>query len=180
MGRLGRLPVSVPESVKLDISGQKVTVTGLKGTLSREFPSHVAILKDEEGIKVSQKGDTKQSYSDQGSARSHIANMVQGVSDGWKKVLEINGPGYRGEVRGRELVLSVGHSHPINVTAPEGVSFKIEKNVLTVEGLDKEVVGHISALIRDTRRPNPYTGSGVKYQDEVIRRKVGKQAGKTE
>lgn len=180
MGRLGRLPVSVPESVKLDLNGRTVTVTGPKGTLSREFPSGVLITKTDEGISVSQKGDTKQSYSDQGSARSHIANMVQGVSEGWKKVLEINGPGYRGEVRGKDLVLSVGYSHPINIEAPEGVSFKIEKNVLTVEGVDKEVIGHVSALIRDSRRPNPYTGSGVKYQDEVIRRKVGKQAGKTE
>lgn len=180
MGRLGKLPVSIPESVKTEISGTSFSVTGPKGTLSRVFPGHVGIVSGEYGIEVVQKGNSKAAKAAQGSTRAHIANMVKGVSDGWKKVLEINGPGYRAEVRGSSLALMVGHSHPITIPAPEGIKFSLEKNVLSVEGPDKEVVGHISALIRDTRRPNPYTGSGIKYQDEVIHRKVGKQAGKTE
>ncbi len=180
MGRLGNLPVSVPESVKVELNGTSFAVSGPKGNLSRVFPRFVGIAMVENNIEVSKKGNSKAALAAQGSTRAHIANMVKGVSEGWKKVLEINGPGYRGEVRGSDLSLMVGHSHPITFAAPENIKFTMEKNVLTVEGVDKEVVGHISALIRDTRRPNPYTGSGIKYQDEVIRRKVGKQAGKTE
>lgn len=180
MGRLGRLPVSLPQGVKAEINGLEFVVTGSKGTLKRSFPALVTISSAEEGLAVAAKGSSKQARAAQGSTRAHIANMVQGVSDGWSKKLEINGPGYRAEVRGKDLVLSVGYSHPVIISAPEGITFSMEKNVVTVEGIDKEVVGHVSALIRDSRRPNPYTGSGVKYSDEVVRRKVGKQAGKAE
>lgn len=180
MGRLGRLPVSLPTGVKAEINGSEVVVSGPKGTLKRVFPALVEIVSGEEGVSVSAKGNSKQSRAAQGSTRAHIANMVRGVSEGWSKKLEISGPGYRAEVRGKDLVLMVGYSHPVTINAPEGISFSLEKNVITVDGPDKEVVGHVSALIRDSRRPNPYTGSGIKYSDEVVRRKVGKQAGKAE
>lgn len=180
MGRLGKLPVSLPQGVTAEVSGHTVVVKGPKATLAREFSPLVKIEHSDEGVAVAIKGNAKTAKAAQGSVRSHINNMVKGVSEGWKKQLEINGPGYRAEIRGRELVLSLGYSHPVNIAAPEGINFSQEKNIVTVEGADKELVGHISALIRDSRRPNPYTGSGVKYVGEIVRRKVGKQAGKAE
>lgn len=180
MGRLGRLPVVLPEGVKAEISGGEFSVTGTKGTLKRTFPNLVKISLEDGEISVEMKGSSKAARAAQGSTRSHIANMVHGAHEGWKKSLEISGPGYRAEARGAELVLMVGYSHPVVIKAPEGITFRVEKNTIHVEGIDKEMVGHVSAQIRDSRRPNPYTGSGIKYSDEVVRRKVGKQAGKAE
>jgi large subunit ribosomal protein L6 len=180
MGRLGKLPVEIPEKAKAEIKGTEVSVTGPMGSLDRTFSDMVKISDSPEGIFVEAKGNSKSAKQHQGSTRAHIANMIAGVTEGWKKRLEVNGPGYRAEVNGQDLVLTVGYSHPIVITAPEGVKFSIEKNVITVEGADKEAVGHVSALVRRSREPNPYTGSGVKYADEKIRRKVGKQAGKVE
>lgn len=179
MGRFGKLPVKLPEGVKAEANGKTFSVIGPKGTLVRVL-SRVEVTVENGNITVSQKGSSKAARAAQGSARAHIANMVHGVTVGWKKQLEVNGPGYRAEVRGRDLALTVGHSHPVVIAAPESVNFSIEKNIITVEGPDKDAVGHVSALIRDSRRANPYTGFGVKYVDEVVRRKVGKQAGKTE
>jgi len=180
MGRLGKLPVNIPEGVTATVAGRTVSVAGAKGTLSRAFSSMVKISQTDEGILVEGKGNSKIAKQHQGSTRAHIANMVAGVTEGWKKSLEVSGPGYRAEVKGQDLVLTIGYSHPVIITAPEGVSFSMEKNVITVEGADKEAVGHVSSLVRRSREPNPYTGSGVKYTDEQVRRKVGKQAGKAE
>lgn len=180
MGRLGKLPVQLTGGVTYEVKDSAVVVTGPKGSLTRKLPREVELSLGEDGIVVTQKGNSKVAKAGQGSTRAHIANMVRGVSEGWKKQLEINGPGYRAEVRGKDLVLSVGYSHPVIVSAPEGITFTLEKNIVTVDGFDKEKVGHVSALVRDTRRPNPYTGSGIRYTTEVVRRKAGKQAGKTE
>jgi len=180
MGRLGKLPVELPGGVKAEVNGREVVVTGPKGSLTRRFSDMVKISLSDEGISIESKGDSKTERQHQGSTRAHVANMVKGVTEGWKKSLEIEGPGYRAEVKGKDLVLAVGYSHPVVITAPEGVTFSQEKNVVTVEGVDKEVVGHTASLVRRSRGPNPYTGSGVKYSDEQVRRKVGKQAGKVE
>ncbi len=179
MSRFGKLPVLIPEKVLVNIQGQEVSVTGPKGSLKRIFP-RVKIAVQDNKVFVEQEGHSKQSRAAQGSTRAHIANMIQGVSEGWKKQLEISGPGYRAEVRGKDLVLSVGYSHPVVIKIPDSIQVSVEKNLVTISGVDKEEVGHISALVRDARRPNPYTGSGVRYADEKVRRKAGKQAGKTE
>jgi len=177
MGRFGKLPVELKDGVKAVIDGAKVSIAGPKGNLSRVFRGKIKIVLNEEGIVVEGRAPAA---AVQGSARAHIANMVHGVVEGWKKELEVSGPGYRAEVRGKDLVLMVGYSHPVTIAAPEGVVFGVEKNIIRVEGVDKEVVGQTAALIRDTRRPSPYTGSGIRYTTETVRRKVGKQAGKTE
>lgn len=179
MGRFGKLPVKLPENVKVDIDGHLVTVAGPRGALTRSFPK-VDIVVADGSLSVGQKGTSKASRAACGSARAHLVNMVRGVSEGWQKQLEISGPGYRAEVRGGDLVLMVGYSHPVTIKAPENISFSVEKNIITVSGISRDEVGHISALIRDSRRPNPYTGSGIRYVDENVRRKVGRQAGKTE
>lgn len=180
MGRLGKLPVELPQNVKAEVNGSSVVIEGTKGSLNRSFSGPIIIKMTDEGVLIDKKGNTQASRALQGSVRAHVLNMIKGVSEGWKKQLEISGPGYRAEARGKEIVLSVGYSHPVIITAPEGISFQVEKNIITVEGSDKEKVGQTAALIRDSRRASPYTGSGVKYVDEVVRRKAGKQAGKTE
>ena len=178
MGRLGKLPVSFEDSVKVKLDKGQVEITGPKGALSKNFTGdiEVAIDEKEKQIAVKTKKDTIQARTMQGTMRAHLANMVKGVTEGWKKELEINGPGYRAELKGSDLSLAAGRSHPVVIKAPENTQFKVEKNIITVEGIDKEVVGQTAALVREVRKPNPYTGSGIKYTDEVVRRKAGKQA----
>lgn len=176
MGRFGKLPVIVPEGVEVTISDGVVVAKGPKGELSVKVPRTVKVEKTEEGLLVSALKQTKQSLSDQGTVRSLLINITQGVKDGWKKQLEVSGPGYRAEVRGKNLVMMLGFSHPVEFEAPEGITFSVEKNLITVEGSDKDAIGLLAAKIRDTRKPNVYTGSGIKYADEQIRRKAGKQA----
>lgn len=176
MSRFGKLPVPVPQGVEVDSSEGRFVVKGPKGELSLSVSRNISINKTEEGLIVEPKNTSKQTKADQGSTRSHLLNMVQGVTDGWQKKMEINGPGYRAEVRGKDLVISAGYSHPVNFPAPEGISFTVEKNLITIEGTDKGVVGQTAAKIKDIRRPNVYTGTGIKYADEVLRRKAGKQA----
>ena len=178
MGRLGQLPLKIPASVNITIDKGKVVVKGPKGELKYDAPDLVGVeLKDGE-LTVSRKNDSTRAKEAQGSTRSHISNIVGGVYEGWRKQLEIVGPGFRAEVKGNDLVILAGFSHPVIISAPEGIAFKVEKNVITVEGTNKETVGQTSAVIRAPRRPNPYTGAGIKYSDEVIRRKAGKQAAK--
>ncbi|MBX4205608.1 50S ribosomal protein L6 [Candidatus Microgenomates bacterium] len=177
MARFGKLPVIVPASVQIEINGKVVRVTGPKGSLEREFPV-VSVEKTQEGILVNTKNETPKSRALQGTTRSHISNMVKGVSEGWTRSMEIVGAGYRGEVRGNQLVLSIGYSHPVTITAPAGITFKLEKNIITVDGIDKEVVGQVASDVRSVRKPEPYKGKGIKYTDEIVRRKAGKQAAK--
>ncbi len=179
MARFGKLPVILPEGVSAEVCAGIVVVKGPKGQLEKSFNDRlVAIEVTDKELVVNKKGTSKESEMLRGTMRSHLVNMTKGVAEGWSKTLEINGAGYRAEVVGNKLVMSLGYSHPVEVIMPENVSVKVEKNIVTVEGADKEMVGHMAAIIRRTRKPEPYKGTGIKYMDEVIRRKAGKQAAK--
>lgn len=179
MSRIGKMPVEVPKQVTVDISGSTVTVNGPKGTLTRTFHPDIQIRMDDGHIIVSRPSDHRTHRALHGLTRALIANMVQGVSEGFRRQLVIEGVGYRAETRGRNLVLNVGYSHPVEITPPEGVQITVERGAknLTVEGIDKEVVGEVAAKIRAVRPPEPYKGKGIRYADEYVRRKPGK-AGK--
>ena len=176
MSRIGRLPVAIPAGVTVEIAeNNKVTVTGPKGTLSRELPTEMDIKLEDGKVVVTRPNDLKKMKSLHGLTRTLINNMVVGVSQGYQKVLEINGVGYRAAKAGNKLTLNLGYSHPVEMIDPEGVETVLEgQNKITVKGIDKEKVGQYAAEIRDKRRPEPYKGKGIKYADEVIRRKVGK------
>ena len=175
MSRIGRLPVAIPEGVTVEIAeNNKVTVTGPKGTLVRELPVEMEIKKEDNTIVVTRPNDLKKMKSLHGLTRTLINNMVIGVTEGYQKVLEVNGVGYRAAKAGNKLTLSLGYSHPVEMTDPEGLEAVVDGNKITVKGIDKEKVGQYAAEIRDKRRPEPYKGKGIKYETEVIRRKVGK------
>lgn len=176
MSKIGKIPVILTEGVTAQISGNSVTVSGPKGSLTRSFPDEIGILLEKNILKVVSKSKNKKGNAIFGTSRALLANMVTGVTDGWKKELELVGAGYRAEVSGNTLVLTIGYSHPVKIQAPEGITFKVEKTVISVEGLDKEVVGQIAADVRSARPPEPYKGKGIKYLDEVVRRKPGKAA----
>src|SRR5581483_5793616 len=168
------------DTVKVDLSDNKIKVTGPKGSLERNLPSTVSVELGEGSLLVKNKEqvETKFGKAIVGTMKSHIANMIQGVQNGWSKKLEINGTGFRGEVQNNNLVLSIGFSHPVTIKAPEGIKFSVEKNIITVEGTDKDTVGQIAAKIKDVRRPDPYKGKGIRYFGEVLKLKPGKQAAK--
>ena len=176
MSRIGRMPIAVPAGVTVDIAeNNKVTVKGPKGTLERVLPAEMDIKLEGEEVIVTRPNDLKKMKSLHGLTRTLIANMVKGVTDGYEKVLEINGVGYRAQKQGSKLVLSLGYSHPVEMEDPEGLETVVEgTNKITVKGIDKEKVGQFAAEIRAKRGPEPYKGKGIKYADEVIRRKVGK------
>ena len=175
MSRIGRLPIAVPAGVEVKIAENNVvTVKGPKGTLEKELPHEMEIKLEDGHIVVTRPNDLKKMKSLHGLTRSLLNNMVVGVSEGSKKVLEVNGVGYKCAKQGKKLVLNLGYSHPVEMQDPEGLEAKVEGNTITVEGIDKEKVGQYAAEIRDKRRPEPYKGKGIKYADEVIRRKVGK------
>ena len=176
MSRIGRMPIAVPAGVTVDIAeNNKVTVKGPKGTLERVLPAEMQIKLEGSEVIVTRPNDLKRMKSLHGLTRTLIANMVTGVTAGYEKVLEINGVGYRAAKQGKKLVLSLGYSHPVEMEDPEGLESVVEgQNKIIVKGIDKEKVGQFAAEIRDKRRPEPYKGKGIKYADEVIRRKVGK------
>ncbi len=176
MSRIGRMPIAIPAGVTVDIAeNNKVTVKGPKGTLERVLPSEMNIKVEGSEIVVTRPNELKKMKSLHGLTRTLIANMVTGVTAGYQKVLEINGVGYRAAKAGKELTLTLGFSHPVVMRDPEGVESVLDgQNKITVQGIDKEKVGQYAAEIRDKRRPEPYKGKGIKYADEVIRRKVGK------
>ena len=176
MSRIGKMPIAIPAGVTVDIAeNNKVTVKGPKGTLERVLPEEMEIKLEGAEIVVSRPNDLKKMKSLHGLTRTLIANMVKGVTDGYEKVLEINGVGYRAAKQGKKLVLSLGYSHPVEMTDPDGLEAVVDgQNKIIVKGIDKEKVGQYAAEIRDKRRPEPYKGKGIKYADEVIRRKVGK------
>ena len=176
MSRIGRMPITVPAGVTVEIAeNNKVTVKGPKGTLERVLPSEMDIKLEDGQIVVTRPNDLKKMKSLHGLTRTLVNNMVIGVTEGYNKVLEINGVGYRAQKQGNKLVLSLGYSHPVEMVDPEGVTTTLEgQNKITVSGIDKEKVGQYAAEIREKRRPEPYKGKGIKYADEVIRRKVGK------
>jgi large subunit ribosomal protein L6 len=179
MSRIGRMPVVVPGGVDVTIEGREVTVKGPKGTLSLQVAQPIEVSRAEDGtISVTRPSDEGEIRALHGLSRSLIANMVTGVTDGYRKTLEIVGVGYRVQARGKDLEFALGFSHPVPVTAPEGITLRVETPTrFVVEGIDKQQVGEVAAKIRKLRKPDPYKGKGVRYQGEQIRRKVGK-AGK--
>ena len=176
MSRIGRMPITVPAGVTVTIAeNNKVTVKGPKGTLERELPIEMDIKQEAGQIIVTRPNDLKKMKSLHGLTRTLINNMVVGVTNGYEKVLEVNGVGYRAQKQGKKLILSLGYSHPVEMIDPEGLESVLDgQNKITIKGIDKEKVGQYAAEIRDKRRPEPYKGKGIKYADEVIRRKVGK------
>ena len=176
MSRIGRLPITVSAGVTVEIAeNNKVTVKGPKGTLERVLPSEMEIKVEGSEVIFSRPNDLKKMKSLHGLTRTLINNMVVGVTQGYEKKLEVNGVGYKASKAGKVLTLNLGYSHPVEMTDPEGVETTLEgQNIIFVRGIDKEKVGQFAAEIRDKRRPEPYKGKGIKYSDEVIRRKVGK------
>ena len=175
MSRIGRMPIAVPAGVTVDIAeNNHVTVKGPKGTLERTLPTEMEIKKEGDEIIVTRPNDLKKMKSLHGLTRTLINNMVIGVTDGYTKELGVNGVGYRSQKSGKVLTLHLGYSHPVEMEDPEGLESKVDGNKIVISGIDKEKVGQYAAEIRDKRRPEPYKGKGIKYADEVIRRKVGK------
>jgi large subunit ribosomal protein L6 len=178
MSRIGKLPISVPSGVDVAIEGQQVTVKGPKGSLSHVVAEPITVAQEDGTITVSRPDDERVSKSLHGLSRTLISNMVVGVTAGYSKTLEIVGTGYRVTAKGSDLEFALGFSHPVLVTPPEGITFRVEVPTrFIVEGIDKQKVGEVAANIRKLRKPDPYKGKGVRYQGEVIRRKAGK-AGK--
>ena len=176
MSRIGRMPIAVPAGVTVDIAeNNKVTVKGPKGTLERVLHAEMTIKLENDEIVVTRPNDLKKMKSLHGLTRSLLNNMVIGVTEGYQKELEVNGVGYRAQKKGKVLTLSLGYSHPVEMEDPDGVEVEVEgQNKIIVKGIDKEKVGQYAAEIREKRAPEPYKGKGIKYADEVIRRKVGK------
>ncbi|OGM04767.1 50S ribosomal protein L6 [Candidatus Woesebacteria bacterium RIFCSPHIGHO2_12_FULL_42_9] len=176
MSKIGKQLISVPSGVSVEILDEEVKVSGPKGTLSLRIPSGISVVQKEEEISLVSSKKSKTGKSLYGTTRALLANNVKGVSDGWTKELELVGTGYRAEVVGGNLVLAVGYSHPVKISAPDSITFKVEKTFITIEGPNRELVGQIAANVRNVRPPEPYKGKGIKYKDEVIRRKAGKAA----
>lgn len=180
MSRIGRLPVEIPAGVEVTVAENNVvTVKGPKGTLTESLPVEMDIKVENNQVVVTRPNDLKKMKSLHGLTRSLIANMITGVSEGYEKKLEINGVGYRAQKKGKEITFNLGFSHPVVMTDPEGIETEMDgQNIIIVKGIDKEKVGQYAAEIRSLRKPEPYKGKGIKYADEVIRRKVGKTGAK--
>ena len=175
MSRIGRMPIAIPAGVTVELAeNNQVTVKGPKGTLSRVLPSEMEIKVEGSEVTVTRPNDLKKMKSLHGLTRTLIHNMVVGVTDGFTKELEVIGVGYRASKAGKKLTLNLGYSHPVEMEDPEGLESTVDGNKIIIKGIDKEKVGQYAAEIRDKRRPEPYKGKGIKYADEVIRRKVGK------
>ena len=175
MSRIGRLPVAIPAGVTVEVNeANHVVVKGPKGTLERTLPVEMTIKVEDGHVVVTRPNELKKMKCLDGLTRTLIQNKVVGVSEGYTKTLEVNGVGYRAAKQGNKLVLSLGYSHPVEMVDPEGLTSAVDGNKIVVSGIDKEKVGQYAAEIRDKRRPEPYKGKGIKYADEVIRRKVGK------
>jgi large subunit ribosomal protein L6 len=178
MSRIGKRPISIPSKVSVAIDGQSVLVKGPKGELSRILPSEVEISQEGETVVVKRRDESRSARQRHGLSRTLIANMVEGVSQGFQRKLEIIGVGYRAAVQGKNLNLSMGYSHPVQIEPPDGIQFAVENNTsVTVSGIDKEIVGNTAARIRAVRPPEPYKGKGIRYLGEAVKRKAGK-AGK--
>ncbi|MGE5421865.1 MAG: 50S ribosomal protein L6 [Ignavibacteriales bacterium] len=175
MSRIGRLPINLPQGVEVTIVEEAIKVKGPKGTLERSIPSGVQVQQIDDQLVVSRASDVKQHRSLHGLTRALVANMVTGVTTGFEKKLELVGTGYRASMQGPKLVLTVGYSHPVEIDPPEGIAFESPAvTKISVKGIDKEKVGNMAATIRAVREPEPYKGKGIKYENEVVRRKAGK------
>jgi len=178
MSRIGRLPIQLPDGVTVAIDGRSITVEGPRGSLHRELHPDIAVAQEDGRIVVRRPSEAKMHKQLHGLTRTLVANMVTGVSAGYRKGLEITGVGYRAQKVGEKLQLNLGYSHPVEIEPPNGISFELENPTrLAVVGIDKELVGQVAARVRATRKPEPYKGKGVRYAGEQIRRKAGK-AGK--
>ena len=176
MSKIGKLPIKLPSEVKVLIERKSVKVSGPKGELSLNLPREVELVEKDGKLLVTIKLKNKKANALHGTIRALLYNMVQGVTEGWSKELELVGTGYRSEVLGNELILTVGFSHPVKMEIPSELSIKSEKTSIIIEGIDKELVGQMAAKIRAIRPPEPYKGKGIKYKDEIVRRKPGKTA----
>ncbi len=176
MSRIGKKPVIIESGVEAKESDGRIDIKGPKGQLFLEVPSEIKIEIKDNQIHFSILKEDKRTRSLWGLMRTLTSNMVEGVTKGFEKKLEINGVGFKARVEGKDLFLDVGYSHPVKVDAEEGIEFKVEKNIITVSGIDKELVGQVAAKIRRVKKPEPYKGKGIKYIDEIIKRKLGKKA----
>ncbi len=174
MSRVGKKPIQIPQDIKVKIDGDTIQVESKKGKLSYKFLPQVEVKQEGNEIIVIRKSEDRFSRAIHGTTRSLIANMIEGLSKGFEKKLEIVGTGYRAQMQGNKLVLNLGYSHPIEYVPPKDISISVERNIITVSGYDKQKVGQVAAEIRAFRKPEPYKGKGIKYVDEVVRRKVGK------
>ncbi len=178
MSRVGKLPITIPSGVDIDVAGSHIKVKGPKGTLERELTPVLSVVTQDDQLRVVRPNEEKRSRELHGLTRTLISNMVVGVTEGYTRKLEIVGVGYRAQLVGKKLQLNLGYSHPIEIDPPEGIAFEVETPTkVAVTGIDKELVGQIAAKVRNTRKPEPYKGKGVRYAGEVVRRKAGK-AGK--
>ncbi|MBZ9577761.1 50S ribosomal protein L6 [Patescibacteria group bacterium] len=175
MSRIGKKPIPIPEGVEVKIEGQNVIVKGPKGELQKEVRPEIKVEIKENEILVSPEKETKKTNAFWGLTRTLISNIIKGVTEGYEKKLEIQGVGYRANLEGEDLVLQVGFSHPVKIDKVEGIKFEVEKNIITISGIDKELVGQIAAKIRKVRKPEPYKGKGIRYLGEEVRRKPGKK-----
>ena len=177
MSRIGKMPITVPAGVTVEIDGTKVTAKGPKGELSKTFRPFVTIEQDGDTITVNRIDDSRDAKAQHGLVRTLVANMIEGVSNGFSKKLQLVGVGYRAALKGSDLEMQLGYSHPILVKAPEGIKFEVpQPTEIIVSGPSKEVVGQVAADIRKWRKPEPYKGKGIRYEGEYIRRKLGKAA----
>jgi large subunit ribosomal protein L6 len=175
MSRIGKRPIPIPQKVTLTIEGQQITVKGPKGELTRVLPAQVLLEQEGEALLVKRRDESRVARQRHGLCRTLVANMVDGVSQGFEKRLEIQGVGYRAQVQGRNLILNVGYSKPVEMNPPQGITVAVENNTnVIVSGIDKEIVGNVAAQIRAVRPPEPYKGKGIRYAGEVVRRKAGK------
>lgn len=177
MSRIGKKLITIPAGVTLEQTDRAITVRGARGELTWSIPTEITVVINDGTVAVTSKAKQRDSRALHGLTRQLLAGMITGVSEGFRKQLEMKGTGYRAEVQGTELVISAGYSHPVRIAAPEGITFKVEKNVqISVEGNDKQLVGEVSAKIRAVRPPEPYKGKGIRYQGEIVRLKPGKTA----
>ncbi|MBC7075427.1 MAG: 50S ribosomal protein L6 [Syntrophomonadaceae bacterium] len=179
MSRIGKKPISLPAGVEIKIDGNRITVKGPKGDLTQDIPEQISIVHEENEIRVMRSSDSKKHRALHGLTRALVANMVEGVTKGFEKRLELVGVGYRAQLQGKKLVISAGYSHPVEVEPPDGIEFEVPAvTKIVVKGIDKQLVGNTAAHIRAIRKPEPYKGKGIKYENEVIRRKAGKAGAK--
>jgi len=178
MSKIGKKPISIPSGVTVTVAGESVTVKGPKGTLQKTLPAGITVTVTDgtAAVGVASENPTREQRAQWGLWRALVGNMITGAGTGWTETLEFQGVGYKAVLKGKDLELALGYSHPISVPAPEGITFTTDKTTITISGADKEMVGHIAAIIRSHRLPEPYKGSGIRYSTEVIKRKAGKKA----
>lgn len=176
MSRVGKKPITIPEKTEVVFDGSKMTVKGPLGEISRDFRDDVEIKVGDGSVTLTPRRNSKAIVALWGTYASHVRNMIDGVTKGFEKKLVVEGVGFKVQLEGNKIVLGLGFSHPVNVDIPEGLNVEVEKNTISIKGVDKEKVGSFSAIVRDLKKPEPYKGKGIRYDDEVVRRKEGKKA----